>query len=157
MDLTRKKLVQVFDATKECGPYDEMPVLVDGRDPQVHVSRNDRPQPFFLIARPTRCSRRFRARRRSTSSTRRCVITVWSREISCTCPRAPRRIRPDEPSIHVRYKAEHAGLEAVAWFCPSCGAEVHREEFDAEEELPQDGYWHTCHAFNADVDRRRCG
>ena len=46
---TRKKLVQVFDAAKECGPYDELPVLVDGRDPQVHVSRNDRPQPFFLI------------------------------------------------------------------------------------------------------------
>ena len=49
MELTRKKLVQVFDVAKECGPYDEVPVLVDGRDPQVHVSRNDRQQPFFLI------------------------------------------------------------------------------------------------------------
>ena len=67
------------------------------------------------------------------------------------------RIRPDEPSIHVRYKALHAGLEAVAWFCSACGAEVHRDEFDTEEELPQDAYWRACNAFNADIDLRRCG
>ena len=41
----------------------------------------------------------------------------------------------------MRYKPLHAGLEAVAWFCSSCGAEVHREEFDTEDELPQDAYW----------------
>ena len=67
------------------------------------------------------------------------------------------RIRPDEPSIHVRYKALHPGLEAVAWFCSACGSEVHRDEFDTEEELPQDAYWRACNAFNADIDLRRCG
>jgi len=66
------------------------------------------------------------------------------------------RIRPDDVSIHMRYKALHAGLEAVAWFCSSCGNEVHRDEFDTEEELPQDAYWRACNAFNADVELRRC-
>src|SRR5581483_2616218 len=52
MELTRKKMVMAFETARDCGPYDELPVLVEDRDPQLHLSRNDRPQPFYLI-----CSR----------------------------------------------------------------------------------------------------
>jgi len=38
-----------FKAAAEVGPYDEFPVLVAGLDPQVYLSRNDRPQPFYLV------------------------------------------------------------------------------------------------------------
>jgi 3-hydroxyanthranilate 3,4-dioxygenase len=158
MELTRKKLVQVFDAAKECGPYDEMPVLVDGRDPQVHVSRNDRPQPFFLI-----CSADTVLAQVSGTATVDLELSpvryhrLEPGDLVYLPAGTASRIRPDETSIHVRYKALHAGLEAVAWFCSSCGGEVHREEFDTEEELSQAAYWRACHAFNADVDLRRCG
>ena len=33
----------------EAGPYDEFPTFPPGIDPQLCLSRNDRPQPFYLI------------------------------------------------------------------------------------------------------------
>ena len=68
----------------------------------------------------------------------------------------PTRIRPEETSVHVRYKPLHAGLEGVVWFCNACGHEVHREEFDTAVELPQEGYSRACTAFNEDEELRRC-
>ena len=58
--------------------------------------------------------------------------------------------------MNIRYKPLHAGLEAVAWFCETCGHEVHRDEFDTEVELPQEAYWRACEAFNSDADLRCC-
>ena len=38
-----------FDEAAKRGPYDEFPMFPPGIDPQIHVSRNNRPQPFHLI------------------------------------------------------------------------------------------------------------
>jgi 3-hydroxyanthranilate 3,4-dioxygenase len=158
MDFNRKKLVQVFEAAKTCGPYDELPVLVDGRDPQVHVSRNDRPQPFWLICSADTVLAQVTGT--ATVDLEHSPVRYHRMEpgdLVYLPAGTASRIRPDATSIHVRYKALHPGLEAAAWFCSSCGNEVHREEFDTEDELPQDAYWRACNAFNADVDLRRCG
>src|SRR5262245_51641583 len=157
MELTRKKLVSVFDAAKQCGPYDELPVLVDGRDPQVHVSRTDRPQPFWLICSADTVLAQVSGN--ATVDLEHSPVRYHRLEpgdLVYLPAGTASRIRPDDVSIHVRYKALHPGLEAVAWFCASCGREVHRDEFDTEEELPQDAYWRACNAFNANVDLRRC-
>src|SRR5437868_1496435 len=47
--MERKRMFQVFKEARKAGPYDEFPVLLEEIDPQVYLSRNDRPQPFFLI------------------------------------------------------------------------------------------------------------
>ena len=47
--MDRKRMLNGFKAAAEAGPYDEFPVLVPEVDPQVYLSRNDRPQPFYLI------------------------------------------------------------------------------------------------------------
>jgi hypothetical protein len=68
----------------------------------------------------------------------------------------PHQIRPRTESVQLRYKARAPGLEGVAWYCPTCGAEVAREEWDTAQELPQDASWRISQAFNADAARRTC-
>src|SRR5262252_2071864 len=47
--MNRSRALSIFQEAKAAGPYDEYPVLPPDIDPQLHLSRNDRPQPFFLI------------------------------------------------------------------------------------------------------------
>jgi 3-hydroxyanthranilate 3,4-dioxygenase len=157
VEFDRKKMVHAFEAARDCGPYDELPVLVADRDPQLHLSRNDRPQPFFLIC----SSDTLLAQLSGTAILELKYSPVQYHrlepgDVVYVPAGTPTRIRPEAPSVHLRYKALHAGLEGVAWFCTACGQEVHREEFDTEEELSQDGYWRACTTFNADVELRRC-
>jgi hypothetical protein len=68
----------------------------------------------------------------------------------------PHRIVPETELVQLRYKAEHPGLEAVAWYCESCGAELARDVWDTAEELEQQGYLRATKAFNADASKRTC-
>lgn len=157
MELDRKKMVHVFQAAQGCGPYDEMPVLIADRDPQLHLSRNARPQPFHLICSADTLLAQVAGR--AILDLEHSPVRYHRLEpgdVVYIPAGTPTRIRPQEPSVHLRYKPLHAGLEGVAWFCSACGHEVHRDEFDTEDELPQDGYWRACTAFNEDVDLRRC-
>ena len=47
--MARKERFAAFDEGAKRGPYDEYPMFPAGVDPQIHVSRNDRPQPFHLV------------------------------------------------------------------------------------------------------------
>lgn len=157
MDFDRKRMFHVFAAARDARPYDELPVLRDGIDPQVHLSRNDRDQPFFLV-----CSHDTLITQLAGSA------SLDLRYSEVTCHRmepgdivyvpagTPTRYLPDGDAVVLRYKPVAAGLEAVAWFCPECGVEVHRDEFDTAEQLPQDGYWRACLEFNTKEELRTC-
>ena len=45
----RKKTFQVWREAAKVGAYAEMPMLPDDKQVQVHLSKNNRPQPFYLI------------------------------------------------------------------------------------------------------------
>ena len=45
----RKKTFQTLREAAKLGAYAEKPMLPDDKQVQVHLSRNDRPQPFYLI------------------------------------------------------------------------------------------------------------
>jgi len=158
MELTRKKMVMAFETARDCGPYDELPVLVEDRDPQLHLSRNDRPQPFYLI-----CSRDTLLAQLAGTATLHMEYSpvryhrLEPGDVAYVPAGTPTRLVPDGESVNLRYKALHAGLEGVAWFCEACGQEVHRVEFDTETSIPQEEYWNACEAFNADAELRRCG
>jgi 3-hydroxyanthranilate 3,4-dioxygenase len=47
--MKRKARFDTFKEAPSRGNYDEFPMLELGIDPQVHLSRNTVPQPFFLI------------------------------------------------------------------------------------------------------------
>ena len=51
----------------------------------------------------------------------------------------PHRIVPKSESIHIRYKAEHPGLEAVAWYDEASGQEISRVTWDCAERVAARG------------------
>ena len=155
--MDRKRMLNGFKAAAEAGPYDEFPVLVAGIDPQVYLSRNDRPQPFYLICEKDSVLAQM-------AGTGRLFMkyspVLWESlqpgDFVYIPAGTPHRYVPTTESLQTRYKVEPAGLEGVAWFCETCGTEVARDEWDTIERLPQEGYWQACQAFNASLDRRTC-
>lgn len=146
-----------FEAAAQAGPYDERPMFPPGVDPQLCLSRNDRPQPFFLLCEQDTVLV-------DVAGTGRVEFpagpvryhTLQPGDFVYVPGGTPHRLVPETESVIFRFKAEHPGLEGVAWYCASCGTEVHRVEWDTAVELPQEGYLRACHAFNGDAALRAC-
>jgi hypothetical protein len=155
--MDRKRMLNGFKAAAEVGPYDEFPVLVPGIDPQVYLSRNDRPQPFYLICEKDSLLAQMAGTGRLLMKYSSVLWEPMQPGDFVYIPAGtPHRYVPTTESLQTRYKAEPAGLEGVAWFCDACGAELAREEWDTAERFSQDAYWAACQSFNASVDRRTC-
>jgi len=155
--MNRSRALSIFQEAKAAGPYDEYPVLPPDIDPQLHLSRNDRPQPFFLVCEHdcvlTQMSGRATVFFKDTNVLR---FTLRPGDFVYVPAGTPHRIVPETESIQVRYKAREAGWEGAAWYCEKCGAELWRSEWNTAEQLPQTGYWDSCKAFNQDIAHRTC-
>ena len=155
--MPRRRMLDTFDTAKGLGPYDEYPVLSEQVDPQLHLSVNDRPQPFHLTCGKdciiVQMSGKARLEMRDSSVR---YFNLVPGDYAYVPAGTPHRILPSEPSIQYRYKAEHAGLEAVTFHCEACGTELLKDTWDTAEELPQAGYLRTVTGFNADESVRRC-
>jgi len=153
--MRRKGRFQTYEEARNAGPYDELPMLEMGIDPQLHLSRNDRPQPFFLICEQdtaiAQMSGEARIEFRGTSVNR---FDMALGDYAYVPAGTPHRYVAKTESIVLRYKAEHPGLEAVAWYAERTGEELSRIVFDTAKELPQEGYLRACRAFNADKAMR---
>ena len=155
--MSRKRMLHTFKEAAGRGPYDEYPVLPPEVDPQLHLSRNDRPQPFFLICEKDcvliQMSGKGKVEFRDSS-------VLWTSMVPgdfvYVPARTPHRILPEEPSVQHRYKARVAGFEAVCWYCPDCGKRIAIDKWDTAVELPQEAYLRAVRAFNDDAARRRC-
>ena len=155
--MDRKRMLNGFKAAAELGPYDEFPVLVPGIDPQVYLSRNDRPQPFYLICEKDSLLAQMAGTGRLQMKYSPVLWEAMQPGDFVYIPAGtPHRYIPTTESLQTRYKPNPAGLEGVAWFCARCGTEITRFEWDTAEQVPQAGYWYACQAFNATVDRRTC-
>ena len=155
--MARKPRFAAFDEAARRGPYDEYPMLPAGVDPQICLSRNDRPQPFFLICEHDTVLVNMSGEGRvefPDGPVR--YHPVVPGDFVYVPSGTPHRIVPDGECVQLRYKAEHPGLEAVAWYCEGCGAEIVREVWDTAVEIPQEGYLRACREFNADPARRTC-
>lgn len=153
----RKRMVDTFKDSESLGPFDEYPVLVPGVDPQMHLSRNDIPQPFHLI-----CGKDTLLVQMSGTATLSLKhpdvvnFRLVPGDFVYVPAGTPHRLIPNGVSINHRYKAEHAGLEGVAWYCPACGVEIHRDVWDTDKELPQEGYVRATAQFNSQPELRQC-
>ena len=154
--MRRKNRSDVFAEAGLRGDYDEFPILQSGIDPQLHLSVNSKPQPFFLICEQDSAiaqmsgSARIEFRNSSVN-----YFDTEPGDFIYVPGGTSHRIVPKETSIHVRYKADEPGLEAVAWYSKE-GREVSRVVWDCAEELPQLAYWRACSQFNADISMRTC-
>ncbi len=155
--MARRKLQQTDKLAQQVGAFDEYPVMPEGVSPQLMLSRNDRPLPFYLICEKDTLIVQM-------TGEGRIVFKDSAMNYTATVPgdlvyvpaRTPHRLFTDHDSLIYRYKAEKAGLEGVAWYCDGCGAEVYRLVFDTETELPQEGYLRAVETFNGDQALRTC-
>jgi len=153
----RKKTFQAWREAAKLGPYDEMPMLPDDKQVQVHLSKNDRPQPFYLIcSKDSLLSLMSGAVKVEFMGTAVDHFTLTPGSFVYVPAGAPHRIVPTESSVMMRYKHMHAGLEGMAWYCGNCGRETYREVWDTAETLPQVKYEEVCSRFAADASLRTC-
>jgi 3-hydroxyanthranilate 3,4-dioxygenase len=158
MPLRRKKTFVVFREAGKLGPYDERPMLPDDVHLQICLSRNDRPQPFFLICEKDTLLAVFSGIGKvEFRGTNVAWFPLAPGDHVYVPAGAPTRLVPDTESVIMRYKAREPGLEGVAWYCEGCNAELYRHVFDTRVTYPQAGYLAGTAAFNAHEDRRRCG
>jgi 3-hydroxyanthranilate 3,4-dioxygenase len=139
------------------GAYDEYPIFPPGKDPQLCLSHNDRAQPFHLICeQDTVLAQLSGTGRISFVGGEVRYFDMKPGDFVYVPAGFAHRYTAATPAIQYRYKAEHPGLEAVAWYCPKCAAEIHRETWDTARELPQEGYLRATVRFNADAALRTC-
>lgn len=155
--MRRKNRFDTYEEAPHRGPYDEFPMLERGIDPQLHLSRNDRDQPFFLICEQdcviAQMSGTARIEFRNSPAN---YFDVTLGDFVYVPGGTPHRILPKSESIQLRYKPNHPGLEAVAWYSPKTREEIARVTWNCAEELPQEAYLRACTAFNADAKMRTC-
>lgn len=155
--MAREHMVFSFQAAATAGNYDERPMLPDDVDLQVHLSRNDRPQPFWLICEHDTVIATLSGEGRiafKASSVN--YHTYQTGDFIYVPAGTPTRIFPDSRSILYRYKGAEAGLEGVAWYCEKCDYQIFREVWDTADELPQAAYQRITEGFNANAMGRKC-
>jgi hypothetical protein len=153
----RKKTFQTWREAAKLGAYDEMPMLPDDKQVQVHLSKNDRPQPFYLICgKDSLLSLMSGAAKVEFKGTGIDHFALKPGSFVYVPAGAPHRIVPTEPSVMMRYKQMHAGLEGVAWYCDNCDAEIYREVWETGTTLSQLKYQEVSSRFVADASLRTC-
>jgi 3-hydroxyanthranilate 3,4-dioxygenase len=153
----RKKTFQTWREAVKVGAYDERPMLPDDKQVQVHLSKNDRPQPFYLVCgKDTLISLISGAAKVEFKGTAVDYFALKPGSFVYVPAGAPHRIMPAETSVVMRYKQMHAGLEGVAWYCDGCDAEIYREVWDTGAALSQTKYDEISSHFAADASLRTC-
>ena len=155
--MPRKKTFQALREAARLGACDEMPMLPDDIQIQVQLSRNDRPQPFHLIcAKDTLLALLSGAGVVEFKGTAVDRFAMKAGDFVYVPAGAPHRIIPAEESVMLRYKPQHAGLEGVSWYCPSCSAELYREVWDTETSASPKMHRQVSGRFAADAGLRTC-
>lgn len=155
--MAKQHMFLTFAEAATSGPYDERPMLPSDSDLQIHLSRNDRIQPFFQICEHDSVivvmSGEGRVEFKDAPVLRH---TYETGDFLYVPAGTPHRIVPATESIHYRYKLPESELEGVAWFCDGCGGEIHRDVWEIADELPQEGFARACREFNAEAANRTC-
>ena len=116
-------------------------MLPDDKQVQVHLSKNDRPQPFYLICgKDSLLVLMSGAATVEFKGTGIQYFALKPGSFVYVPAGTAHRIVPWETSSVLRYKQMHAGLEGVGWYCDSCGAEIYREVWDTETTVSQAKY-----------------
>jgi hypothetical protein len=157
VNLLRRRTFNALEEAADFGPYDELPVIPGRLDPQLYVSRNDRPQPFFyagsfdMLLTVLKGSGRIEY---VNTSVRHHMLEVG--DFVNIPARTPHRVVPDTELLMIRYKSCTPGREAVIWYCEECSTECWRHEYDGNIEIPQAQWMSACERFNADSQLRTC-
>lgn len=155
--MPQKKTFHLFKEAARLNSYAEYPIFPGDIDPQIHLSRNNQPQPFHLICDGdvlfNLLSGAGALEFQSPTVKRYPLVPGDSVYVPAGMPH---RFVPARESVVMRAKAQFPRLEGVAWYCEECDTEVHRHVWDAHEQFCQEGYLAACTEFNAREELRTC-
>jgi 3-hydroxyanthranilate 3,4-dioxygenase len=155
--MPREIMFFAYDEAAKSGPYDEKPMFGDDIDLQIHLSRNDRPQPFYLICQHDTVLVTMSGDGKVEYKKSNVLNQFYEAGDFIYIPAGtPHRVVPNGESIQLRYKLPESDREGVAWYCECCGKELRRHVWDLGKEIEQEGYLRACNAFNADAAARKC-
>lgn len=155
--MDRRRMLHLFNAASECGPYDELPNFPSQFDLQLHLSRNDRPQPFYLICdHDTLLIQMSGMGRVAFKEASVLYFCLEVGDFVYVPAGTPHRLLPDTESVQVRLKSQRPKLEGLAWYCDRCGLELWRNDWELDKSSPQEGYLRACEIFNASPGLRIC-
>jgi 3-hydroxyanthranilate 3,4-dioxygenase len=132
-------------------------MLPDEIDVQLYLSRNDRPQPFYLVCeKDTLVAQLDGEGQIEFKGSSVNAFPLAPGDYIYVPAGTPHRLIPTSESVVLRYKPRNPGLEAVAWYCGGCGTEIHRDTWDTAKAISHEKYEEACHAFNDASERRTC-
>lgn len=147
----------IFRLGAGAGCYEERLIVPDEVDPHVLISRNDRPQPFYLIHEKDALLVQMSGRGRlmfADGGTR--FFDLNPGDFVYIPGGRAHRFEPAEASVQLRYRAREPGLEAVAWRCAACNAEVARKVWQPGATPSPDAFRAACAWFNDAAAHRAC-
>jgi hypothetical protein len=156
-NVERKRFLNAYPAAEDAHSYDERPLLLEHIDPQMFVSRNSVPQPFFLVCEKDTVLTALSGE--AIVEFRECSVLhhrLVAGDFVYVPAGTPHRIVPHKAGLHLRYKARVAELEGVAWYCEACNTERYRTEWNAQTALPQEGYADACRYYAASIAGSAC-
>lgn len=156
--MTRARSTHPLKVAADLCNYEDAAILPSETDPQIYLSRNWLPQPFHLISATdtvlSQLSGSARVHLRDSS------VNWFRLELGdhIYIPAGtPHRIEPIEEGVTLRYLSLRAGRQGAAWYCPECGTEVHRYEWEHDNDEPAVRFYAAaCARFTADVAARTC-
>ena len=102
--MAREHMFLTFVEAANSGPYDERPMLPADIDLQIHLSRNDRPQPFFQICQHDTVLVVMAGKGRVQFKDSSVLYHHYEAGDFIYVPAGtPHRIVPDTESVHYRY------------------------------------------------------
>ncbi|MFD4603039.1 hypothetical protein ACFWPQ_34065 [Streptomyces sp. NPDC058464] len=157
--MNRRRMLHSLKASAELGNFEDAAVLPADTDPQLYMSRNWLPQPFHLICEKdtvlSQLSGAAQVHLRD-SSVNRFRMDVGDHVY--VPAGTPHQIVPLQEGVTIRYMPLRAGLQGAAWFCAGCGSELHRYEWEHDNDTPAVRmYAAACARFTADPAARTCG
>ena len=157
VSLRRRRQFSILKELPNLRSLDEFPLTDPEIDPQVHVSKADVDQPFFLICEKDTVLVQMTGEGRVVFRDSLLLETPTEPGTFVYVPAGvPHRFLMSEPGALYRYKARVAGLEAVVFACERCGTELFRRVWDTAVTVPQQGWVDATEAFNTDVAARTC-
>ncbi|MFF9572008.1 hypothetical protein [Streptomyces sp. NPDC014685] len=156
--MNRRRTLHALDAALGIGNYEDVAVLPADTDPQVYLSRNWLPQPFHLVCEKdtvlSQLSGAAQVHLRDSSVNR---FRMDLGDHVYVPAGTPHRIVPLQQGVTIRYLPLEAGLQGAVWFCPGCEKELHRYEWEHDDDTPAGHmYAAACARFTADLRARTC-
>jgi hypothetical protein len=157
--MSRRRMLSAFKTGATVGNYADLAVLPIDVDPQLVLSRNWVDQPFYQIfAKDTIIVQMSGSSRIGMRNSNVNYFIAQVGDNVYVPAGTPHRIEPIEEGVMLRYIALEAGLVAAAWFCHTCGEELHRLEWEHDNDAEAAPIYATaCTRFSADLEARTCG